>query len=59
VPERVKDAAVPHRLAVVDFGTALLGAAQPRGWAMMWDGESRLAPGGELADGVRPDSRSA
>src|SRR5206468_2452212 len=32
-------------------------AAQPRGWAMMWDGESRLAPGGELADGVRPDSR--
>jgi hypothetical protein len=24
---------------------------------MMWDGESRLALGGELADGVRPDSR--
>lgn len=50
-PPRLDERAVEHRLAVVDFGSALLAAADQAGWAMRWAGE------GEASAGVAPDSR--
>ena len=54
---RLENGVLPHRLAVVNFGAALLGAVRAQGWEMHWEGEAALRRGGEVSDGLRPDSR--
>ena len=54
---RLENGVLPHRLAVVDFGSALLGAARAQGWKMDWEGKAALRRSGEVSDGLRPDSR--
>jgi hypothetical protein len=56
-PSRIEDPALPHRLAVVDFGTVLIGAARAAGGALRWDGEAALCRDESLPVDVRPDGR--
>lgn len=63
-PVHLEEKALPHRLAVVDFGTALLGAthvqqekAPGAGWDLAWQGESVLRNDPTVPQALRPDSR--
>lgn len=56
-PSKLEDRALPHRLAVVDFGTALLGGARAVGGTLRWDGEAALCRDESLPADVRPDGR--
>jgi hypothetical protein len=63
-PVHLEEKALPHRLAVVDFGTALLGATHVQqektpgaGWDLTWQGESVLRNDPTIPEALRPDSR--
>lgn len=54
---QLDERAVPHRLAVVDFGSALVGAAVGKGWTVRWEGEATLRRDEAIPEALRPDSR--
>lgn len=56
-PPKLADPALPHRLAVVDFGTALIAATRAAGGTLTWDGEGTLCRDETLPG--RPDGRIA